>query len=117
MAEAVVEAMLAVAARHDMQVAVATSRRTPADVEAFIKARVADSPMCAYAALAHDSNGRSDSPVLTVLARCVWVAVTIDSFTMVCEAASSGIPVGLIEVKARRADRYRSAFSAIANPI
>ncbi len=114
MAETVVEALLATASRHGMHLAVATSRRTPVDVEAFIRARVVESPMCSYAALAHDPDQRPDAPVETILALSSWVAVTVDSLTMVCEAASSGRPVGLIAIKPRRTDRFAPTMEAIA---
>ena len=114
MAETVLEALLAVASRNDMRLAIATSRRTPLDVEAFIRARVVESPMCAYSALAHDPTRTDESAVETVCALSMWVAVTVDSFSMVCEAASSGKPVGLISVKPRRPDRYAQTYDIIA---
>ena len=109
----VVESLTAVANRADMQVAIATSRRTPQDVTDYIRSRVSQSPVCAYAAFPDDDPPKQDV-ALTVLAHSVWTAVTVDSFSMVCEAASAGTPVGLIEIPPRRPDRFAVAFDAIA---
>ncbi|MBT3266975.1 hypothetical protein HN371_07465 [Candidatus Poribacteria bacterium] len=112
-ARKVVESLIAVASRAGLQVAVATSRRTPSNVTEYIRARVTQSPVCAYAAFPDDEPPKHDA-VITVLAHSVWTAVTVDSFSMVCEAASAGTPVGLIEIPSRRPDRYAAAFDAIA---
>ena len=101
------------ASRADLRLAVATSRRTPPDVTAYIRSRVTQSPVCVYSAFPDDDPPKQDV-ALTVLAHSVWAAVTVDSFSMVCEAASAGVPVGLIEIPSRRPDRYAVSFDAIA---
>ncbi|MDA1192355.1 MAG: ELM1/GtrOC1 family putative glycosyltransferase [Candidatus Poribacteria bacterium] len=114
-AQKVIEVLVGVAGRAGMKIAVATSRRTPPEVEAFMKARLAESPACVYSAFASDPPREGDNGVLTILALSAWVAVTVDSYSMVCEAASSGKPVGLIEIPPRRADRYAAAYDAISD--
>jgi len=112
-AQEVLDVLMAVARATGRWLAVTTSRRTPPDVEALIRSRVVENPYCAYAALASDPSPK-EAPVQTILAMSEWVAVTVDSFSMVCEAASSGKPVGLIRIPSARSDRYAPAFAAIA---
>ena len=112
-ARKVVESLIAVANRADRRIAVATSRRTPADVADYVRGRLTQSPVCGYAAFPGDDPPKANV-VQTVLAHSLWTAVTVDSFSMVCEAASGGTPVGLIEIPSRRPDRYAVTYDAIA---
>ncbi len=112
-AKSAVEALIAVANRADNPLAVATSRRTPPDVADYIRSRVTQSPVCVYSAFPDDDPPKRDA-VLTVLAHSAWTAVTVDSFSMVCEAASAGVPVGLIEIPSRKSDRNATSYDAIA---
>jgi mitochondrial fission protein ELM1 len=112
-AQSVLDGLLAAAGSCGGAFAVVTSRRTPADVEAFIRTRVSENPLCCYTAFPTDSPAK-EAPVLTLLALSDCVAVTVDSFSMVCEAASSGRPVALVEIPSRRHDRYQVAFRDIA---
>jgi len=112
-ARKVVESLIAVASRADRKIAVATSRRTPADVTDYIRSRLTQSPVCVFSAFPGD-DPPTDNVVATVLAHSLWTAVTVDSFSMVCEAASGGTPVGLLEIPPRRPDRYAVTFDAIA---
>lgn len=114
LAQRTIEALVGVAGQTGTQIAIATSRRTPPEVEAFLKSRLSESPRCIYSAFVSDPTPK-DKPVLTIFALSAWVAVTVDSFSMVCEAASSGRPVGLIQIPSRRADRHASTFDAISD--
>ncbi|GIX07215.1 MAG: hypothetical protein KatS3mg115_1618 [Candidatus Poribacteria bacterium] len=112
-AERIVETLLSVAAQAGMQLAIATSRRTPPEIEGYLKARLVESPLCGFAAFASEPPPTLE-PVLSILALSLWVGVTVDSFSMVCEAASSGKPVAVLEIPARRRDRYAPAYQKIA---
>ncbi len=112
-ARKVVESLIAVANRSGRRIAVATSRRTPDDVADYVRSRLTQSPVCVYSAFPDDDPPKQDV-VPTVLAHSLWTAVTVDSFSMVCEAASGGAPVGLVEIPPRRPDRYAVTYDAIA---
>lgn len=112
-AEAALEGLLAAARRTDRKLALVTSRRTPSEVEAFFRRRLQGDPLCIYSAFAGEPTPKT-VPVLTLLALSEWVAVTVDSFSMVCEACSSGKPVMLLTIPPRRHDRYGVSFDAIA---
>jgi hypothetical protein len=112
MAQKVMDGFIAAARIANCKIAVATSRRTPPDVEALIRARVLENPLSYYTALASDPTPK-DAPVLTILALSRWVAVTIDSLMMVSETVSGGAPVGLIEIPCRGHNRYAPTFAAL----
>ncbi len=99
-----IEALCRIAETHDCQILLATSRRTPIAVENLIGARLSNSQFCPILVLAHRENGLVD-PVNQILALSDLVVVTEDSFSMVCEAASSGRQVIVLEVD-RKTRRY-----------
>jgi len=112
-ARATLDGLLALARATNRRVAVVTSRRTPKEVEVGLRDRLTRNPLCVYAAFASDSPPKS-MPVLTLFALSDVIAVTVDSFSMVCEACSSGKPVILVTIPSRRRDRYAVAYDAIA---
>ena len=120
-ARRIAEALVRAARKNGMSVAAATSRRTPPGAESELRRVLEQSGVCAYAAYATDPRPK-EGAVLNILARSAWTAVTVDSFSMVCEAASSGKPALMIQIpprrktlpKAFRRDRYEPAFAAAA---
>lgn len=112
-AETALEGLLDAARRTDRKLALVTSRRTPPDVEAFFRRRLHGESLCFYSAFAGEPVPKT-APVLTLFALSEWIAVTVDSFSMVCEACSSGKPVMLLTIPSRRRDRYGVSFDAIA---
>jgi hypothetical protein len=111
---AAINGLVEAARATNRRLAVVTSRRTPPAVEAFLKSRLLGDSVCVYTAFSSESPPKV-APVLTLFALCEWIAVTVDSFSMVCEACSSGRPVALLTIPPRRHDRYAVAFDAIAS--
>ena len=106
----------------DGQLLLTTSRRTPRPVAELIAERLSDRSRCPLLVLAHqqDTSHRQDTPrssepkqrfksaiarpVEAIFALSDLVLVTEDSFSMVCEAASSGRQTLIVEIdhKTRR---------------
>lgn len=112
-AERTAQAVVHSARQNGMRAAAATSRRTPPEAEAAIRRVLDESGLCVYAAYAGDPEPKPMA-ALNVLARSAWTAVTVDSFSMVCEAASSGRPAVVVEIPSRRRDRYAPTYAAVA---
>ena len=89
-----------------------TSRRTPLPVENLISKRLSNTQHCPILVLAHGENSVTD-PVGTIFALSDVIVVTEDSFSMVCEAASSGKRVIILEVdrKTRRRPKQHQVYS------
>ena len=102
------------ATKWNNQLLLTTSRRTPLPVENLIDKRFANTEHCPLLVLAHGENSFTD-PVGTIFALSDVVIVTEDSFSMVCEAASSGKRVIILEVdhKTRRRPKRSEVYSEI----
>lgn len=78
-----------VATEMNTQILVTTSRRTPSDVTAHLVSTVKDSDWCSLF-IVPDTPSEFEDPYQAILALSDLLIVTADSFSMVCEAASSG---------------------------
>ena len=109
-----VEALKQFATKWDGQLLLTTSRRTPVPVENLIAKRLSNTQYCPILVLAHGENSFTD-PVGTIFALSDVIIVTEDSFSMVCEAASSGKRVIILEVnhKTRRRPKRHQVYSEI----
>ena len=92
-----IEILQQFAAKWDSQLLLTTSRRTPLPVENLISKRLSNTQRCPILVLAHGENSVTD-PVGTIFALSDVIVVTEDSFSMVCEAASSGKRVIILGV-------------------
>ena len=98
----------AVVTEMDAQILVTTSRRTPMEVTAHLASTLKDSAGCPLF-IEPDRPSELADPYQAILALSDLLIVTADSFSMVCEAASSGHPVivlTLSDEKARKPKRY-----------
>lgn len=98
----------AVAEEMDAQILVTTSRRTPPDVVASLSATLRHADRCPLF-VTPDTPSEIEDPYQAILALSDLLIVTGDSFSMVCEAASSGCPVIVLmlsEGKTRLPKRY-----------
>lgn len=85
----------AVAEELNAQVLVTTSRRTPPDVVASLSATLKHADWCPLF-ITPDTPSEIADPYQAILALSDLLIVTADSFSMVCEAASSGHPVSVL---------------------
>ena len=81
-----------VAAEMNAQILMTTSRRTPPDVVASLSSTLKDTDWCPLF-VTPDTPSELTDPYQAILALSDLLIVTADSFSMVCEAASSGHPV------------------------
>ena len=102
------------AAKWDSQLLLTTSRRTPSSIENLISKQLSNTQRCPILVLAHGETSLTD-PVGTIFALSDVIVVTEDSFSMVCEAASSGKRVIILEVdhKTRRRPKRGKVYSEI----
>ena len=109
-----IEVLQQFATRWDSQLLLTTSRRTPLPVENLINEHLSNTQHCPILVLAHGENSLTD-PVGTIFALADVIIVTEDSFSMVCEAASSGKRVIILEVdhKTRRRPKQHQVYSEI----
>ena len=109
-----IEVLQQFATKWDSQLLLTTSRRTPHSVEKLISKRLSNAQHCPILVLAHSENSLTD-PVGTIFALSDVIVVTEDSFSMVCEAASSGKRVIILEVdhKTRRRPKRHQVYSEI----
>ena len=91
-AEQLSEICKAVATEMDVQILVTTSRRTPTEVTAYLTSTLKHNEWCPLF-IEPDTPSELEDPYQAILALSDLLIVTADSFTMVCEAASSGHPV------------------------
>ncbi len=109
-----IEILQQFATKWDSQLLLTTSRRTPLPVENLISKCLSNTQYCPILVLAHGENSLTD-PVRTIFALSDVIIVTEDSFSMVCEAASSGKRVIILEVdhKTRRRPKQHQVYSEI----
>ena len=107
-AEQLSEICEAVATEMNAQVLVTTSRRTPTEVVSHLASTLKHKAWCPLF-IEPDTPSELADPYQVILALSDLLIVTADSFSMVCEAASSGHPVivlTLSDEKARKPKRY-----------
>ncbi len=108
-AERLDEICKAVTEKMNVQILVTTSRRTPSDVTEYLKSKLGQADWCPLF-IAPDTTSELDDPYQAILGLSDLLIVTADSFSMVCEAASSGrkvIILALSEKKRRQPKRYK----------
>ena len=99
----------AIAEKLNAQILMTTSRRTPPTVTDYLRATVKPADWCPLFIEA-DAPSALDDPYQAILALSDLLIVTADSFSMVCEAASSGgkvIVLTLLREGARPPKRYK----------
>ena len=98
----------------DCQILLTTSRRTPHAVTELIRQRLSDSDLSPILVLA-DRENPIPNPVEAILALSDLILVTEDSFSMVCEAASSGRHALIVPIdhKSRRRPKRCRAYPEI----
>ena len=96
----------AVATEMNAQVLVTASRRTPTEVTAHLASTFKHSARCPIF-IEPDTPSELSDPYQAILALSDLLIVTADSFSMVCEAASSGRPVIVLAVSRRAARKPR----------
>ena len=97
-----------VAKQLDVEIFVTTSRRTPSDVATYLKSMFESADWCPLF-VEPDIPSELDDPYQSILSICDVLIVSSDSFSMVCEAASSGrqvIVLSLTQIKQRQPKRY-----------
>ena len=80
----------------DAQIALTTSRRTFIETDKALKLRLDGNPSCCFFVIANE--GSPPNTVSGILGISDVVIVTEDSFSMVCEAASSGKKIAILNV-------------------
>ena len=98
----------AVATEMNTQILVTTSRRTPTEVTEHLASTLKHNDWCPLF-IEPDTPSELENPYQAILALSDLLIVTADSFSMVCEAASSGRPVivlTLSDEKAKKPKRY-----------
>lgn len=99
----------AIAEKLNSKILLTTSRRTPLDVTEQLKSQLEHADWCPLF-IEPDTTSELDDPYQAILAVSDLLIVTADSFSMVCEAASSGrqvIVLKLSEETARLPKRYK----------
>ena len=107
-AEGLSEICKVTAEQMNAQILVTTSRRTPPKVTAYMVSTVKHADWCPLF-ITPDTSSELEDPYQAILALSDLLIVTADSFSMVCEAASSGrtvIVLMLSEEKTRLPKRY-----------
>ena len=107
-AEHLSEICKAVATEMNAQILLTTSRRTPTEVTKYLASTLKHNDWCPLF-IEPNTPSELDNPYQAILALSDLLIVTADSFSMVCEAASSGRPVivlTLSDEKARKPKRY-----------
>ena len=109
-----IEVLQQYATKWDNQLLLTTSRRSPPSVENLISKQLSNTQYCPILVLAHGETSLTD-PVGTIFALSDVIIVTEDSFSMVCEAASSGKRVIILEVdhKTHRRPKRHKVYSEI----
>ncbi len=100
MASLLCDVLLDVCEKSGMRLAVTTSRRTDPKSEDVVKSKMRGNSSCCFLVLA--GQPQRGNPVPGILGLSDVTVVTEDSFAMVCEAASSGRKVVILEVRRRR---------------
>ena len=121
-ASKLLDVLLKVCDEIDGQLALTTSRRTPQAVEELMYSRLNEHNRCVLLELASGIYPRSRNKfasitdtVASIFAISDIVIVTEDSFSMVCEAASSGRKVIILDVdrKSKRLPRRHRTYNSI----
>ncbi|MFQ6040518.1 MAG: ELM1/GtrOC1 family putative glycosyltransferase [Candidatus Poribacteria bacterium] len=125
-AEKLLDTLLKACDEIDGQIALTTSRRTPPVVEELLLSRLDVDNRCALLELASGTyprsrgkNSRITEPVESIFAISDTVIVTEDSFSMVCEAASSGRKIIILDIdrKSKRRPKRHHTYDSIMQSV
>lgn len=104
MASNLCDVLLDVSNQSNAQIAITTSRRTCDSAEEILKSKLKDDPFCCFFVSAKESN--QGNVVQGILGISNITIVTEDSFSMVCEAASSGKRIIILNVDRKKDKPY-----------
>lgn len=107
-AEQIYEICNSVAKQMNVEILFTTSRRTPTDVTEYLKYRYETVDWCPLF-VEPNTPSKLDNPYQSILSICDLLVVSADSFSMVCEAASSGrkvIVLSLSQKNLKQPERY-----------
>jgi mitochondrial fission protein ELM1 len=99
------ESLVALARHHGAGLMVTPSRRTGADNEAILRARMREVPSVVW-------DGQGENPYFGFLGLADAIIVTCDSVSMISEACSTGKPVYLVALEGESA-RFRKFHEAL----
>lgn len=99
-----VDILLQVCEQINAQIALTTSRRTSDRVEDILRSKLKDNPLCCLFVSAKDSV--QGNVVQGILGISELTIVTEDSFSMVCESASSGKKTLILNVERKKGKPY-----------
>ena len=102
----------AVTKKMKVQILVTTSRRTPSDVTAHLASTLKSADWCPIF-IEPNASSELDDPYQVILALSDLLIVTADSFSMVCEAASSGCKV-IVLTLSRKSRRQPKRYKVYA---
>ena len=88
------------------QILLTTSRRTPTDVSNYLKSKSTNADWCPLF-IEPDTPTALDDPYQTILSISDLLIVTADSFSMVCEASSSGCKVIVLSLTQKRQKQHK----------
>ena len=118
-AKQIYEICNSIAKQLNVEIVLTTSRRTPSDVAIYLKSMFESADWCPLC-VEPDIPSRFDDPYQSILSICDVLIVSADSFSMVCEAASSGrhvIVLSLSQINQRQPKRYRAYQYMVNNSI
>ncbi len=108
-----------IAKQMNVEIVLTTSRRTPSDVAIYLKSMFESTDWCPLF-VEPDIPSGLDDPYQSILSICDVLIVSADSFSMVCEAASSGrqvLVLSLSQINQRQPKRYRVYQYMVDNSI
>ncbi len=88
------------------QILLTTSRRTPTDVSNYLKSKFTNADWCPLF-IDPDTPSELDDPYQSILSVSDLLIVTADSFSMVCEAATSGCKVIVLSLTQQRQKQHK----------
>jgi mitochondrial fission protein ELM1 len=104
MASSLSDILLDVCNQINTQIAITTSRRTCDSAEEILKSKLKADPACCFFVSAKESN--QGNVVQGILGISNIAIVTEDSFSMVCESASSGKRIIILDVERKKKKPY-----------
>ena len=107
----------AVAEKMNVQILLTTSRRTSSNVAGYLKSKFEHAAWCPLF-IEPNTSSELDDPYQAILALSDLLIATADSFSMVCEAASSGRKVIVLSLsrKSRRQPKRYKVYKYMEQP-
>ena len=94
------DTLLDICKKNGARLALTTSRRTDPESEGIVRSKISRNSLCCFSVLA--SEPQQENPVPSILGISDVTIVTEDSFSMVCEAVSSGRKIVIMDVERRK---------------